>query len=60
MNMSQTLRIFALAFSIGLGSFVAPGLVDEADAQSSRQEEKKRQVLDYKQYEREKNREAYG
>ena len=44
MNMTKTLRIFALAFSLGLGSFVAPGLIDEAVAQSSRQEEKKRQA----------------
>ncbi|MCO4768813.1 MAG: tetratricopeptide repeat protein [Deltaproteobacteria bacterium] len=58
--MNQRLRIFALAISIGLGSLTVPVLVDEAVAQSSRREEKKREVLDYKQFEREQNRAQYG
>ena len=56
---SNRLTTLALAFSLGLGSLVSPNLLDEAHAQS-RQDEKKREILDYKQFEREQNREAYG
>jgi len=58
-TMTHRLRTLALAFSLGLGSLVVPNLADDAFAQS-RREEKKREVLDYKQFEREQNREAFG
>ncbi len=49
-----------LALTVGVSGLAVPGLVSDANAQSSRQEEKKRQVLDYKQFEREQNRAIYG
>jgi tetratricopeptide (TPR) repeat protein len=60
MTMTHNIRIVALALSLGLGSLVSPALIEDAAAQSSRQEEKKQQVLDYKKFEREQNREQYG
>jgi len=59
MNMNNRISTFALALALGLGSLLSPALVDDAYAQS-RQEEKKREVLDYKKFEREQNREQYG
>jgi len=52
---------FVLAGLIGLGGITLgpTGSVEEAFAQS-RKDEKKREVLDYKAFERDKNRELYG
>lgn len=54
-------RTLVLSLALTVGAPTLPALLGAADAQAqSRKEEKKRQVLDYKAYEREKNREIYG
>jgi tetratricopeptide (TPR) repeat protein len=58
----RQLSILLLALSLALGGLVLSpqsSLVNEAQAQS-RREQRKQKVLDYKAFEREKNREAYG
>ena len=54
-------RTLVLSLALAMGLPTIPSLLglDEAQAQT-RKDEKKRQVLDYKAYEREKNREIYG
>ena len=52
----KRLPTLLLALAIGLGGI---GLADDAAAQS-RKEERKREILDYKAYEREQSREAFG
>ena len=54
------LRILFLSAIVGLSGLTSSLMSNEAYAQSSRQEEKKRKVLDYKQFEREQNRTIYG
>jgi cellulose synthase operon protein C len=54
-------RTLVLSLALAVGLPTLPSLLGSADAQAqSRKEEKKREVLDYKAYEREKNREIYG
>lgn len=58
----RKLSLLALAISVGFGGLVLapdPSLVSPAEAQS-RREKRKQKVLDYKAFEREKNREAFG
>ncbi len=54
-------RTLVLSLALSIGVPAAPALLGVQDASAqSRKDEKKREVLDYKAYEREKNREIYG
>ena len=57
---TRFLSILSLALWM-IGSSLAPSVLGLADAEAqSRKEEKRKKVLDYKAYERDRNREAYG
>ena len=62
MRSLRQLSILLLALSVGLGGLVLSpqsSFTNEAQAQN-RREQRKQKVLDYKAFERDKNREAYG
>mgnify|MGYP002629586304 CR=1 FL=1 len=60
MTLFHRIRILLLTLIVGTGGVALPGLVPDAVAQTSRQDDKKREVLDYKKFEREQNRAIYG
>lgn len=58
---SRVLSLVLCSLSGGSALLLGPGLrPQEASAQAARQDDKKRELIDLKTYEREKNREIYG